>query len=59
MKCPYRVKKTTEVQHCPPYYSYPKGVVDVKTTESTDFEDCYEQACPCFDSEQRRCNYGK
>ena len=58
MKCPYRVKKTTEVKHVPSSYISCKAV-DVKTTENTDFENCYEILCPCFDRNTRGCNFGK
>lgn len=58
MKCPYRVKKTIKTEPMPSNYLTIEDPI-IKTTESTDFADCYEQACPCFDSEKRRCNYGK
>lgn len=58
MKCPYRVNKTIEIKHMPSNYINVKEI-DSKRTENTDFEDCYEAACPCFDLKERRCNHGK
>ena len=58
MKCPYRVKKTTEIKNIPSEFVTVKEN-NKTTTEHTDFEDCYEILCPCFDSEKRRCNYGR
>lgn len=60
MKCPYRTKKTTEFTYIDDRYKnrYASGQHS-KIETHTDFEDCYEVGCPCFDLKERRCNYGK
>lgn len=54
MKCPYRTK-VTFIEPEPKTLSTSEGKVTITKVETADFEDCYEEDCPFYNSYADSC----